>query len=33
MHVKSALFWDFMQCRMLVSYPHFGTSNWSQIQG
>jgi hypothetical protein len=29
----SALFWDFTQRRMVVSYRRFGTTYWSHLQG
>jgi len=33
MVVRSALFWDFTQRRMLVSYRRFGTSYCSHLKG
>jgi len=29
----SSFFWDVMQCRLVVSYPCFGTTNQSHLQG
>lgn len=32
-HVRPVLFWDITQCRMVIPYPHFGTSYRSQLPG
>jgi len=29
----SSFFWDVMQCRLVVSYPCFGTTYQSHLQG
>jgi len=31
--LRSAFFWDFTQCRMVVSCWHFGTTYWSHLWG
>ena len=33
MYLGSALFWDFMQRRLVISYRRFGTTYWSHLQG
>jgi len=30
--IRLVLFGDFTQCRMVVSYRHFGTTCWSHLQ-
>jgi hypothetical protein len=31
--MRPAVFWDFTQCRMAVSYRRLGTIYWSHLQG
>jgi len=33
MEIKSAVFWDFTERRMVVPYRRFGTAFWSNLQG
>jgi len=31
--VRSSFFWDFTQCRLVVSYRRFGTTYWAHLPG
>ena len=30
---RRSLFWDVMQCMLVIVYQHFGTAHWSHLQG